>query len=46
MSKEIIEDVPASKLEKTVKRAREDGATSIVITKNPDGTFDVVVTIP
>lgn len=46
MSKERIEGVPAPKLEKTVKRAREAGATRIVITKNPDGTFDVVVTIP
>jgi DNA-binding MurR/RpiR family transcriptional regulator len=38
--------VPAASLEQTVKQAREDGATRIVITKNGDGTFDVIATFP
>ena len=41
-----IPDVPAASLEQTVKRAREDGATRIVITKNGDGTFNVTATFP
>ena len=46
MSEVRIQNVPGDQLETTVKRAREDSATSIIITKNIDGTFDVVVTIP
>jgi hypothetical protein len=46
MSEINIPDVPAGELETTVKRAREDGATKIVITKNANGTFAIVVTIP
>ena len=46
MSEVDIPDVPADQLEETVRRARQDGATRIVITRNPDGTFKVVVKIP
>lgn len=46
MNEVEIPDVPAEKLETTVRRARQDGAARIVITKNRDGTFKVVVTIP
>ena len=46
MSEVRIPDVPAESLEQTVKRAREGGATKIVITKNGDGNFDVVATFP
>lgn len=46
MREVTITDVPAARLEETVKRAREDDATKMVITKNADGTFNVVVTIP
>ena len=41
-----IPNVPADSLEQTVKRAREDDATKIVITKNGDGSFNVLVTFP
>lgn len=46
MSEEVISDVPSQKLEETVRRAREACAIRIVIDKNPNGTFNVVVTFP
>ena len=46
MSEVTIPNVPAQSLEETVKRAREDGATRMVINKNPDGTFHFVATVP